>query len=198
MLSWLLFAAPSGVQIAEDAGSAADWFAALGTWVIGYGAAAIAWRAGQRQEQEQENDREKSRRDELASLFGVLSIARRSVDAAEDAKEYFNDSEDEGLPHATTLWVLGRLISRLDEIRGREIELSVLSEGDQEIVFDLEEEASWLKAVAMDLTQEINSDDDLEVKDHFAVKYLLSSLSDMHAIGTKLVKSTTDRRAELA
>ncbi|HEL3808746.1 TPA: hypothetical protein UMT89_000052 [Stenotrophomonas maltophilia] len=40
-LSWLIFSAPGGVQIAEDAGSAADWMSALGGCVAAVAAIVI-------------------------------------------------------------------------------------------------------------------------------------------------------------
>ncbi|WP_111193450.1 OapA N-terminal domain-containing protein [Stenotrophomonas maltophilia] len=189
---------PGGLSISEGDESVADWVAAVGTWLVGYGAMAIAWRAGQREELDQKEAREKSRKEEFASLFGVLSIARRSVEAAEDVTEYFKDTDGLGLPRRTTLWVLSRLTSKLDEIRGRELNLSVLSESDQELIFDLEEEASWIAAVAADLADEIGRDDKLAIKGHYAVDHLIEASDRLTLFANQLIESTTKRRAELS
>lgn len=181
-----------------EPGGRADWIAAAGTWVIGYGAIAIAWRAGQHEETERRESREKSRKDEFASLFGVLSVARRSVDAAENVLEYFQDKDETRLPPDATLWVLSRLISRLEEARSRDLALSVLSESDQELIFDMEEEASWLRAVATDFAKEINTDREMMVKDHFAVGHIVDAATRLKRSSELLIESTMKRRAKLS
>lgn len=57
---------PIGLDFADDGGSSADWLAALGTWVIGIAAAAIAYMAHRRNEQDAES--EEVRRSELQGV----------------------------------------------------------------------------------------------------------------------------------
>lgn len=185
------------ILIGAEPGSRADWVAAAGTWVIGYGAVAIAWRAGQREEADQQEGRDLSRKEELASLFIVLSIARRVVSATENAIEYFSDDDKTGLPRRATLWVLSRLISRMDEVRSRDPALSVLSESDQELVFDMEEGVSWVRAVATDFANEINDDVNLAVKGHYSAGHLVEAAKRLKGISERLIESTTQRRTQL-
>ncbi|WP_457322381.1 hypothetical protein, partial [Stenotrophomonas sp. P5_B8] len=77
VLSWILFAAPGGTQI-PDSGSVADWLAAVGTWVIGYG----AWRyAKEGHDQRISEYRErrateaKARRAHLVATCAALGLA---------------------------------------------------------------------------------------------------------------------------
>ncbi|MBN5028330.1 hypothetical protein JY419_02670 [Stenotrophomonas maltophilia] len=57
---------PIGLDFADDGGSSADWLAAIGTWVIGIAAAAIAYMAHRRNEQDAES--EEARRSDLQSV----------------------------------------------------------------------------------------------------------------------------------
>ncbi|HEL3193843.1 TPA: hypothetical protein UMF74_000450 [Stenotrophomonas maltophilia] len=57
---------PIGLDFADDGGSSADWLAALGTWVIGIAAGAIAYMAHRRNERDAESQEE--RRSELQGV----------------------------------------------------------------------------------------------------------------------------------
>ncbi|WP_164229424.1 hypothetical protein ACS0OT_09990 [Stenotrophomonas maltophilia group sp. RY12688] len=63
---------PFGLSVFEDAGSAADWFAAVGTWVIGFGAMRLA--AGDRELKLHER-REKRLREAKAEHTRLREIA---------------------------------------------------------------------------------------------------------------------------
>jgi len=75
---------PINLQLADDRGSAADWVAALGTWVIGIAAAAIAYIAHSKsvQDAQVEDDRRAEVRRvqrmfvavELANAYGLHSL----------------------------------------------------------------------------------------------------------------------------
>lgn len=79
----------SGLVVFDDAGSAADWFAAVGTWVIGFGAIRLA--AGDRRQRDVEFDRLQLRDCQLSSvrvkaalgILEMLPIAYEGIERAE-------------------------------------------------------------------------------------------------------------------
>lgn len=86
VLSWLVFAAPGGVQIAEDAGNAADWLAAFGSGVaavatilIGRAAHTFTVEAEAGRRAELKKDKRRSNEMTAARLRVMRNTARRAL-----------------------------------------------------------------------------------------------------------------------
>lgn len=84
VLSWLIFAAPGGLKISEDAGSAADWMAAAGTWVIGILAWQIQRDAQAHQKLQAANEEERLRSKRISILSGMI-VRTKSAEVEIDA-----------------------------------------------------------------------------------------------------------------
>ncbi|PZS55126.1 hypothetical protein [Stenotrophomonas maltophilia] len=84
LLLLVIILGPTNLQMADDGGSAADWLAALGTWVIGVAAAAIAFIAHRKNVQDaqvEEDRRSEVRRVqrmfvavELSNAYGLHTL----------------------------------------------------------------------------------------------------------------------------
>lgn len=86
VLSWVIFAAPGGVQIAEDAGSAADWIAAFGgciaavaTIVIGRAAHTFTVEAEAGRRADLKKEKRRSNEMAAARLRSMRNTARRAL-----------------------------------------------------------------------------------------------------------------------
>ncbi|HGM5034362.1 TPA: hypothetical protein ACKPZU_000093 [Stenotrophomonas maltophilia] len=86
VLSWVIFAAPGGAQIAEDAGSAADWVAAFGgciaavaTIVIGRAAHTFTVEAEAGRRADMKKEKRRSNEMAAARLRAMRNTARRAL-----------------------------------------------------------------------------------------------------------------------
>lgn len=85
---------PGGLTIFDNPGSAADWVAALGTWMIGFGATKFAANDYQLKLHERRQLLYKETAKTLADVEAKLSAARRWNKNVETMGEYFSNFND--------------------------------------------------------------------------------------------------------
>lgn len=108
---------PSGIQIFDDPGSAADWVAAIGTWVVGVAAFTLA--AGDRRLRLHERREQKMLRLKLEiSQVRTAHVATNAIlQRLKRARSFFNYlSRDESAFENTSLYDVGVAFSEILEV----------------------------------------------------------------------------------
>lgn len=191
------FFSPAGLSIFDDPGSAADWVAAIGTWVIGFGAIRLA--AGDRELKLRE--RQEKRVEELNSELEEIQRVVRNADSARDALKEVQDSVR---VEATRLSVLASvpesqfrhsevfagLQGALYKLSWSPIQLRLLKEMSP-IAVGVDQHAEQISALSTRLAALENSDARSETISRFQGKMveIRQGLGDLIAGASKLAES---------
>lgn len=191
-LAVYLVAGPVVESQAERLGTLADWVSGLGTWVVGYAALRISRADGMQIKEDRLNARLRAKQEESAQLFATQSLARNALYFTDSAIEYFEGEPP--LPERTTRWVLSRLIGQIDDLRISTVPLAALKDAEKDLVHEIEADSNWLKAIARDLLDEIASEPDMVVAEHFAVEHLVSTMRAIQGEAQKLSNLIVQKR----